>query len=255
MPDAHSFFISKQLQFTANIREPRRFPMPSDVDVKRMSLYQDLIFLNINQSLSQAFPILKSMFTIEDWEAFIRDFLATHKAKRPTHHEIPEEFLHYLSYVRQELNDPPWLYELAHYEWVELSLDLSPMTLAEVPHDYNGNLLNEIPVVSPLAWLQIYRYPVHQIKSGVDVEKPQTPTYLVVYRTWRDKVKFMHINDYTHTLLHLLHQDNNTLTGREALDQLITLSKHPNPAMVIQGGGLLLEDLRERHIILGTKPC
>lgn len=255
MPDHPAYFINKQLQFTANLREPNRFPMPTDVDPKRMLLYQHLIFFNIQQALSQAFPVLKSMFQIEAWEKIISDFLATHKAKRPTHHDIPEEFLHYLSYVRQEPDDPPWLYELAHYEWVELSLYLSPMSLADVPFDYKGNLLNEIPIISPLAWLQIYRYPVHEIKAGYEIKNEGTPTYLVIYRNWQDKVEFMHINDYTYALLHLLHQDNNVLTGRQALDQLITLSKHPNPAMVIQGGGLLLEDLRERHIILGTKSC
>jgi len=244
MPDGHSYFINKQLQFTANLREPKRFPMPNDVDIKRMSLYQDLIFSNINQFLSHAFPMLKSMFSSDDWENMMRDFLAVHKAKRPTHHEMPEEFLHYLSYVRHEPNDPSWLYELAHYEWVALSLDLSPLTLADVPYDYNGNLLNEIPVVSPLAWLQLYRYPVHQIQPGYETDTQDPPTYLVVYRTWRDKVELMHLNEATYTLLHLLHQDNNTFTGREALDQI---------NLCHQAGGLLLEDLRENHIILGTR--
>jgi uncharacterized protein len=249
-------FIHTQLQFTANLREPNRFPIPSDVDPERMVLYQDLIFSNILGTLTRAFPILSSTYGPENWEMLVRDFISIHKCKCPTHHEMPEEFLHYLSYVRREAKDPPWTYELAHYEWLELCIDLSPLTLAEVPHDYSGNLLNEIPVVSPLAWIQAYQFPVHTITANnLPEEGIHAPTYLIVYRNWQDLIEFMHINDFTHALLTLLNQDNNTLTGREALSAVANITEHPDPAMVIQGGGLLLENLRERHIILGTKPC
>jgi len=256
MPDQAAEFIHKQLQFTANLREPNRYPMPTDVDPIRMKLYQDLIFQNILVALTRAFPILSSSYGTHNWEVLVRDFLSIHKSKGPTHHEIPEEFLHYLSYVRRQPNDPPWTYELAHYEWLELCIGLSPLNLAEVSHNYSGNLLNDIPVVSPLAWIQAYQFPVHTI---TDKNLPQlncpAPTYLIVYRNWKDMVEFMNINDFTHALLSLLNQENNTLTGREALSSIAKLTNHPNPAMVIQGGSLLLENLRERHIILGTKPC
>lgn len=249
-------FIDKQLQFTANLREPDRYPMPNDVEPARMELYQTIFFQNIHGILSRAFPVLKSMHQEDNWNAIVRDFFAKHKAKSPTYHEIPEEFLHYLSYVRHQDNDPAWMYELAHYEWLELSLELSPMSLGDVIHQQNGNLLNEIPIISPLAWLQVYQFPVHTISvQSIPETQPENPTFLIVYRNWNDAVEFMHINDFTHALLSILHQENACLTGREALDCLVSISNHPNPAMVIQGGSLLLENLRDRHIILGTRPC
>lgn len=254
-PEFQSDFIRIQSKFTANVREPSRFPLPEGVAQDRMSIYQEMVLKNIHSTLSRAFPIMRSLYEDEMWMEIMQDFLAIHKPKRPTRHGLPEEFLHYLSYVRNTPEDPPWLYELAHYEWVELAIDLSPMSLADVPHRFEGNLLNDIPVVSPLAWLLLYKFPVHIIKPGVDLHTEHaTPTYLIAYRNWQDKVDFLRINDYTYALLHLLQQDDNVLTGREALMELVSISDHPNPQTVIQGGGLLLDDLRERHIILGTKP-
>lgn len=249
-------FIARQLQFTANIREPGRYPMPSDVSPEGMKLYQELVYRNIHNVISRAFPILKKTQKTQAWDDLIRDFVSKHKSKRPTYYEIPEEFLHYLSYVRRRECDPAWMYELAHYEWLELALELSPLCLSDVPHNYAGNLLNDIPVVSPLAWIHVYQYPVHTISESVQPTEPgANPTYLIVYRNWRDKIEFMLINDFTYALLSLLIQENACLSGREVLDSLISHTSHPNPAMVIQGGSLLLEELRERHIILGTKPC
>jgi hypothetical protein len=252
----HEDFIAKQLQFTANLREPDRYPMPADTHAQGMKIYQHIIYQNMYQTLSKAFPVLRSTQSDQAWEELIKDFIAKHKCKRPTQDEIPEEFLHYLSYVRQRQIDPAWMYELAHYEWLELSLELSPLCLADIPHHYNGNLLNEIPMLSPLAWIQVYQYPVHTITATHLPDAPgENPTYIIVYRNWQDTVEFMLINDFTHALLSFINQENTCLTGREILDSLVTITGHPNPAMVIQGGGLLLEDLRERHIILGTRPC
>lgn len=247
-------FIRKQLQFTANLREPERYPMPSDVDAQGMALYQEQYFNKIAHILGQAFPVLKSTQSCENWSALVRDFIAKHKSKRPTQYEIPEEFLHYLSYVRVCPEDPAWIFELAHYEWLELSLELSPLSLAQVTHQYAGNLLDEIPVVSPLAWLATYQYPVHTIKSTTLPCAPsEEPIYLVAFRNWQDQVECLHINDFIHALLSFLIQPGSNLTGREVLECLVQLTSHPDPDLLIQGGGLIMEELRERHIILGTR--
>jgi hypothetical protein len=48
----------------------------------------------------------------------------------------------------------PWLHELAHYEWVELALQIADDDLP--PHDPDGDLLAGKPVPSPLAWALAY---------------------------------------------------------------------------------------------------
>lgn len=250
MPD----FIEQQIAFAANIRAPKIHEIPEGIPPRRMELYQELLFNNINSVLSTAFPVLRRIFDDKQWYPLVRDFFANHKATSPIFHHIPEEFLRYLQYIRKNNEDPPWLYELAHYEWVETALALSQIELDDINCDTHGDLMSGIPVVSPLAWVQLYAYPVQAISEhNLPDTKPSTPTYLVVYRNHDYHVKFMHVNDFSYALLLLLSDEHNTLTGCEALNQLIRLTNHPNPAMVIDGGAQTLEQLRSLAIILGTK--
>ena len=71
--------------------------------------------------------------------------------------------------------------ELAHYEWVELALDVSTL---EIPSDValTGDALDEHPVVSPTAWRLSYQYPVHKIgphyqPNADNVEPAKHSTY------------------------------------------------------------------------------
>jgi hypothetical protein len=63
---------------------------------------------------------------------------------------------------QQDRGDPPFLLELAHYEWAELALSLEEAEIADVPHDPAGDPLEEVVVVSPLAWVLGYRFPVQR---------------------------------------------------------------------------------------------
>jgi len=253
MPDT-PHFIETQLAFSAHLRAPLKRPIPEGVATKRVEIYQELLFNNINNILSSAFPILRRIYTDKNWYGMVRDFLAKHKASSPIFHEISKEFLHYLQYVRENEHDPAWLYELAHYEWIEMALQLSQAQPSEIPFNKEGNLMQGVPVVSKLASIQLYAHPVHTIsENSLPVITAGNPTCLVIYRNLADDVAFMHINDFTYALLCLLSEDANILTGEQALNQLIELTNHPNPAMVISGGAQTLNHLRPHDIILGTK--
>ena len=77
----------------------------------------------------------------------------------------------------------PWLVELAHYEWVELALDLSEASTDDTPHDPAGDLLDGVPVPSPLAWPLAYAWPVHRLSpEHQPTEPPALPTLLLVQR-------------------------------------------------------------------------
>ena len=49
-------------------------------------------------------------------------------------------------------DDPPFLLELAHYEWVELALDIAEQELPERVDISAEQLLAGRPLISPLAW-------------------------------------------------------------------------------------------------------
>ncbi len=247
----HLDFLNVQKQFTARIREPDRYPVPEGVDAERMQVYQNLLFNNIETILSNAFPVIHRIYEEDSWLQLVRDFFAEHKSTRPIFHQIPEEFLHYISDSRDQENDPAWLFELAHYEWLELALDLSQLSLDDARCSNNGQVLDGIPCMSPLAWPQYYQYPVHTIGPDNLPSEPQE-TFLIVYRNRDEKVSFMHINAFTLQLINLLSNNDKKLTGRQVLEQMAITTNHPNPDIVIQGGSAVLSTLLEHDIILGT---
>lgn len=74
-------------------------------------------------------------------------------------------------------------------------------------------------------------------------------TFLLVYRDADDAVQFVEINAFTARLIALL--EPGTLTGRAALDTIAAESRHPDPAVIVEAGGALLDDLRARGAIPG----
>lgn len=239
-------FKAAQYQFAAHLRDPDANPAPADVEQRRMAIYSNLIYKNIEGFVSGAFPVLRQLLDDEQWHAMVRDFVSRHISHSPYFLEISQEFLKYLQEERQpQPHDPPFLLELAHYEWVELALDVSqeqlPVSLESV--DY----LEAEPRVSPLAWCLSYQYPVHLIGPDYQPRQPpEQPTFLIVYRDRSDCVKFMESNAVTVRLLSVLEEQ---LSGRQALQQLAAEMQHPEPQQLIAAGEGLLQKLHRADIL------
>ena len=244
-----------QRAFAAHIRDPESHPPPADVEGRRMAIYRRLFFNNINSLLASNFPVLRTLYDDKRWRGLMRDFYANYRCQTPLFPEVAREFLRYLQDHRGQCDgDPPFMLELAHYEWVELALSLDEHELDEVAADATGDLLNGRPLLSPLAWPLSYRFPVHRIKPDYQpVEAPDAATHLLVYRDRSDDVKFMLLNDVTRLLLQQL-QESPQLTGSQQLERVAEAIGHPDPSKVLAAGAAVLEDLRERDILLGTRP-
>jgi hypothetical protein len=247
-------FIRRQYEFAAHIRDPEHRPAPADVEDRRMAIYRELFYNNVESFLSGTFPVLRRIHTDTDWHAVVRAFFSSHLSHSPLFLEIPREFLNWLREEREpQVNDHPFLYELAHYEWVELAVSIAEETVDRDGVDPAGDLLEAIPVLSPLVWHMAYTHPVHKIGPGYlpDAADGQ-PTYLVVYRDRDDEVGFMEINPVIKRLLELL-EANSGATGRTLLQQIATEMSHPQPEVVIRSGLDILENLRRRDIVPGTR--
>lgn len=246
-------FIQTQQAFTAHIRDPAQQPRPVDVEARRMKIYRDLFYNNVEGFVASAFPILRSLIADEAWHAMVRDFFIRHRCQTPYFLEISQEFLLYLQQVREpQPNDPAFMLELAHYEWVELALTVAEGELLPESVDPNGDLLTGRPLLSPLAWPLSYQYAVHRIGEAYQPEaEDQQPTHLVVYRDRHDDVGFIEVNAVTAQLLVLLREQQG-ITGSEALQQLAQAIQHPNPQLVIEAGSDILLQMRRQDLILGT---
>jgi hypothetical protein len=250
---AEPLFKQHQYEFTAHLRDPENNPAPEGVEDRRIGIYRDLLYNNVEGFISGSFPVIRSIYSDDNWHRMVRDFFAHHKSHTPYFLEISQEFMSYLQDERKpQPEDPAGLLELAHYEWVELALSVSDETIDMNMIDPNGDLLAAHPVLSPVAWALAYQYPVHRMgPDNLPEQPPEQPTYLVVYRNRNDKVKFMEINPVTARLVNLL-QENQTLSGQHALEQITQEMNHPNPDVVIQGGLSALQELQSYGIILGT---
>ena len=246
-------FQRRQYAFAAHIRNPDQAPRPADVEDRRMAVYRELFYNNVEGFLANGFPVLRSILDDTRWHALVRDFFARHRARSPLFRDIPREFLAWLE--QSEARQPdglPFLRELAHYEWVELALSVSTDEPDPESIDSAGDLLAGRPVVSPLAWPLGYRFPVHRIGPGFMPDSPgKEPTHLLVWRDADDEIRFLELNPVSARLIGLL-IENETRSGRDLLEDIATELRHPEPAVVVEGGREILEDWRRRHIVLGT---
>jgi len=249
-------FQRLQYRFAAHLRDPARHRAPAGIEARRMKVYAELFYNNVQGFLANAFPVLRRITPDARWHALVRDFFARHESHEPLFHKIAGEFLKYLETRGRRRgaskSDWPFLRELAHYEWVELALSVSALELTPQLADPNGDLLAGAPVLSPLAWSLTYTFPVHRIGPQFLPKRPgEQPTYLIVYRNRQDEVKFMEANAVTARLLELMQKSR--ASGRRLLQRMAHELKHPQPEAVVAQGGAILAGLRERDIILGTR--
>lgn len=248
----HPEFVRQQYLFAAHIRDPVNNPCPEAVEERRMKIYRELFYNNVEGFIANSFPILRQIMLNKLWHAMIQDYFAKHLSHTPLFPEIPREFLKYLEHERKmQPNDPPFILELAHYEWVELALSILDEKFEEAKINPEGDLLDGIPVISPLAWPLSYRFPVHKISPDFQPGVPgATQTHLIVYRDADFDVHFVEINAVTARLLQLI-SSNNHKSARTLLQQIAVELNHAQPDIVVRGGMDILNDLQKRQVILG----
>ena len=244
-----------QIAFAAHIRDPETNPAPTDIEDRRMAIYQELFFNNVEAFLAGYFPIAVNILGDENWKALVRSYYRDHASLTPLFTELAAEFLDYLNNEHSPApNEPPFLMELAHYEWVEGALNLAadPKTDIDIT---DGNLLDDAPQVSTLAWLLSYEWPVHQIDIKNQPQEPlDKPIHFLIYRGADETIVFNTLNAVSANLLLMINDPNNRCSGRQALQHIASELGYADAEPVITAGEKILSDWRDKGIILGTKP-
>ncbi|WP_368564501.1 DUF2063 domain-containing protein [Pseudoxanthomonas sp. UTMC 1351] len=243
----------RQQQFVLSryLRDPTANPPPPNIEERRLTIYRELFFNNIAGLLAGNFPVIHTTLGESAWLQLVRAFYAQHRSRTPLFPEIPREFIRFLeARAEDDSDDPPWLPELAHYEWVELALQLADDQAPE--HDAQGDLLAGVPVVSPTAWALAYRWPVPHI--GPDHQPttaPESPTLLLVRRDAKQQVRFAELSPLVYRLLILLGEDA-ACTGLQVLQRLCEEAGIAADDDFIAQGAAMLERMREEGTLLGT---
>lgn len=244
-----------QYALAAHLRDPSAAPPPAGIEQRRLDVYAELIFNNVESLLSSNFPVIRTLHDAAGWRGLVRAFLRDHRARTPHFPEIGREFMTFLGARHAAgAGDPPFLPELAHYEWAELALAFDAAEIDAVPHNAAGDPIYGVPVVSPLAWTFVYRFPVHRIRADYrPATPPETTTVLLLVRNRGDTVRFVEINPLTQLLLERL-QENRSISGLECLETLLVEVAPQHTAELREAGIAVMRDLHASEAILGTLP-
>ena len=251
-PDASA---EAQRALGAWIRDPANAPAPGGIEARRLKVYRELFFNNIEGMLAGSFPVIRAILEGGRWPTLVRDFYRDHPARTPLFTELAREFVRYLE-ARAATGadgDLPWLATLAHYEWIELALQISELRADCLPHDPDGDLLAGRPLVAPLAWPLEYPWPVHRI--GPDFlpgAPPDSPTWLLLQRDAAGDVRFQQLSAVTFRLLQRLEQHPD-LDGHAQLVALATEAAAPSIDEFVAQGAAMLQQLRRDGTICGTR--
>lgn len=244
-----SDFKAVQQQFMAHIRAGDADNVIAGIEDRRMAIYRELFFNNIEGFVASSFPVLKSLYDEEQWLKLIREFFINHQCHSPYFVEISRSFVDYLSNERQPQEDDfPFLVALAHYEWVELEISIRheqyhyPLLPKDIAYE-QGLVLSE------LAWPLSYQFEVHQISVDYQPQQPVAAgVHLVVYRDADDEVQFMQINAITGVLLQLL-VDNPQISLGLLVETLVESLPQFAPEQIQAGAIDMVNTLAQRGII------
>ncbi len=245
-------FQQLQRQFLAHLRNPEQQSLPAGFAPQGVGVYVDLLYNKFNDSLTTCFPVTHAILEENVWQRLLKDFIAEHCCLSPYYRQIPDEFVRYLQNERQATDDPPFLAELAHFEWMELALsitDAGPVT-AEPLSD--AQLLEDTLAFAPIMRLLHYVWPVQQISPAYRPDEPPLfSTHILGFRDAADQVRFISLNPATAGLvLRLQRQDTATQVLQE-LGKDLTPSEQSN---LLLFGKSILADLHHQGAITGVQP-
>lgn len=254
MPDRPDF-QDKQYAFAAHLRDPDNVAPPEGIEDRRMAIYRELFFNNLYSLLGTMFPVLRKIHDDSKWRYMIRGFLKHHKAETPYFLKLPEEFLAFLQNEYESRDDDHgFLAELAHYEYVELAVSVSTDENDLAGVDPDGDLLEEVPVKSVLAWAFAYHYPVQRIAPEFLPSEPsEQPVYLVVFRRGDDKVRFLELNAVSAALLDAVENNHDNSSGDNLLRTLAETIHYPDVDALLGHGLDALKEMRQLEILTGTR--
>jgi len=204
--------VDFQMSLGRHVRDPRRAVVPEGVPRRRVAVYDELVFNNLQSLLDPCFPVTRSVLG-RRWTRLVRQFCREARCHSPLFREVPGEFLQWLLDADTCVSLPPWARELAHYEWAELAVDVMAVEVIPSPdqHDLTPDrLLAGRPRVNPSLLNLHYQWPVQRIGPTHRPRKPQA-TCVLVYRDRHDEVCFMAVEPASARLLHLLSPGGMTL--------------------------------------------
>lgn len=188
--------IETQQQFCQAVRNQNTID-----NTQNLHVYRQLVYSNIEHFLLKCYPLLHRWLGGDAWNKHVTAFIQAHRCSSPYFYSIPAEFLGYL----QEGLVEKRAYELAHFEWLFLDLELAinEERLLEKPLGFSENINLYL---SSLVRLHVVDYPVHGYTGEEVLQKSISPHYLVIYRDHEFNIQCLELSLASYALLSIVQQ-------------------------------------------------
>lgn len=147
------------------------------VNEKNIKHYRRLVFNNVYDSISAAYPITKKLLGKKRWKKVVNRFFSSEKIQSPQIWYMPKEFMDYV--IRKEsklLNEYDFLEDLLQFEWLEIEVFMMPDETIEYLTETNLYYLNpEIRLIKT-------KYPIHLKKAKNITEEDKGNYFIALHR-------------------------------------------------------------------------
>ena len=100
--------LHTQLQaLAAHVRDPAHHAGPEGIEERRLRVYRELVFNNLQGLLTGTFPVLRKTLREREWHTLLRDFLTHHRSETPLFTRLGLEFVAFLEAHANPAR--PWL--------------------------------------------------------------------------------------------------------------------------------------------------
>ncbi len=165
----------------------------------KYSIYREIVFNNIDDTCSKAFPIARSVLK-EKWNMLIEDFIRSAEFRTPYLWEIPREFINFLQRKKvAEKYGIEFLYDLLRYEWIEMELFNQDLPKGSSQFGWDKKMF-----LSHTALLERFEYSVHRIGdlSLDDLKNLRGKYFLIIYTSPKDyEVSYFQITEFLYDIL------------------------------------------------------
>ncbi|MCP5200772.1 MAG: putative DNA-binding domain-containing protein [Gammaproteobacteria bacterium] len=245
--------VRLQRAFARHLRDPAVAPAPGQHEERRLAIYRHAVYANVAGLMQDNYPRLRAVMDDEAWAAMMRHYIVHHVAQASAFVDVPAEFLAYLEHGREADDDPPFLLELAHFDWLETLVGADTRDLDLSGIDPAGDLLAAIPVANPTLRMVTYRFPVHAIGPDYRPDVPPAQsTHIAAFRDPDDLYGFLDVNEPTRRLLERI-AGGTSCPGQHILEELARDLAYADVAGFVAAGSTILERMRARGAVLGVR--
>lgn len=247
--EAPEKLLALQRRLGAHLRDPEHAAAPENIENRRLAIYRRLFFNNLSNLFRRNFPVIRKLYEPAEWDALIRDFMIHQRPSTPMFTEIGSEFVQFLEDRQARgLDDPPWLLELARWEYLETRVRLHPADLDRCENRPAADALETRLEPNPTLALARFEWPVHKIGPDFKPDRPEA-VWLAVWRRRDDDTRFVRVNGLTARLIELCAQSGEPTCARPLLVRIAQEVSQPTD-QVLAAGETLVSSLLEREILL-----